>query len=164
MILPLFYDPLVVLGRGWLCFMLPVAWSSRGAVTPPPATPTTPRRQRATEPKPFVGLRHTPPCALCEHKAAPPQAPVPPDPRSPPHRRPRTVDTSRHVCLSPCRLSRSRRPRARPSARPWASQGWPLATTPLYRLQRRFPRASWHDLSWPAGGRGTDRPRAGVLG
>jgi IS1 family transposase len=99
MISHLFYYQLVVLGLFWLFVMLHVAWSSRGAVTPqPPAMPLTPRRQRSTEPKPFVGLTQKPPCALCEHEAAPPQAPAPPDPMSPTHRRPRTVDTSRHFC------------------------------------------------------------------
>src|SRR6516165_7506196 len=62
--------------------------------------PIKPKRHRSTEPHPFAGLTHTPPCALCEHEAAHPQAPppVPPEPMPPTHRRPRTVDTSRHFC------------------------------------------------------------------
>src|SRR5207237_3186101 len=50
--------------------------------------------------KPFVGLTHKPPCALCEHEATPPQTPLPapPEPRPPTHRRPRRVDTARHCC------------------------------------------------------------------
>src|SRR5215471_3228795 len=70
-----FYYQLVVLGLLWLCVMLHLAWPSRG-VTPQP------------------------PCALCEQEAAHPQAPPPvrPDPMPPTHRRPRTVDTSRHFC------------------------------------------------------------------
>jgi hypothetical protein len=47
-----------------------------------------------------VGLTQRPPCALCEREAAQPQLPppMPPAPMPPPHRRPRTVDTSRHFC------------------------------------------------------------------
>ena len=96
-----FYSQLAVLGLLWLCVMLHLAWPSRG-VTPQtkPAKPITPRRQRATDPKPFAGLTHTPHCALCEQEAAHPKAPPPvrPDPMPPTHRRPRTVDTSRHFC------------------------------------------------------------------
>ena len=49
---------------------------------------------------PLAGLTHTPPCALCEHEAAHPQAPppVPPEPMPPTHRRRRPVDPSRHFC------------------------------------------------------------------
>jgi IS1 family transposase len=96
-----FYYQLVVLGLLWLCVMLHLTWPSRD-VTPQtkPAKPITPRRQRSTEPKPFAGLTHKPPCALCAQEAAHPQAPPPvrPDPMPPTHRRPRTVDTSRHFC------------------------------------------------------------------
>src|SRR5499433_3525237 len=96
-----FYYQLVVLGLLWLCVMLHLAWPSRDVTTQTkPAKPITPRRQRSTEPKPFAGLTHKPPCALCAHEAAHPQAPppVPPEPLPPTHRRPRTVDTSRHFC------------------------------------------------------------------
>src|SRR5262245_13703281 len=96
-----FYYQLVVLGLLWLFVMLHLAWPSRG-VTPQtkPAKPITPRRQRSTDPAPFAGLTHKPLCALCEQEAAHPQAPPPvrPDPMPPTHRRPRTVDTSRHFC------------------------------------------------------------------
>jgi IS1 family transposase len=96
-----FYYQLVVLGLLWLFVMLHLAWPSRG-VTPQtkPAKPITPRRQRSTDPKPFAGLTHKPLCTLCEQEAAHPQAPPPvrPDPMPPTHRRPRTVDTSRHFC------------------------------------------------------------------
>src|SRR5262245_45937691 len=96
-----FYYQLVVLGLLWLCVMLHLAWPSRDVTTQTkPAKPITPRRQRSTEPKPFAGLTHKPHCALCEQEAAHPQAPppMPPEPMPPTHRRPRTVDTSRHFC------------------------------------------------------------------
>src|SRR3989440_1730136 len=72
----------------------------------PPATPTAepeplkPKRPRSNVPQPFEGLTHKPHCALCERENAPPQAPppVPPDPMPATNRRPREVDTSRHVC------------------------------------------------------------------
>src|SRR5262249_33374942 len=96
-----FYYQLVVLGLLWLFVRLPLAWPSRG-VTPQtkPAKPITSHRQRSTDPKPFAGLTHKLLCALCEQEAAHPQAPPPvrPDPMPPTHRRPRTVDTSRHFC------------------------------------------------------------------
>src|SRR6266487_851597 len=71
-----------------------------------PATPTAepeplkPKRHHSNVPQPFEGLTHKPHCALCERENAPPQAPppVPPDPRPATNRRPREVDTSRHVC------------------------------------------------------------------
>src|SRR5437879_985155 len=81
--------------------MMHLTWPSRDVTTQTkPAKPITPRRQRSTEPKPFAGLTHKPPCALCEQEAAHPQAPppVPPEPMPPPPRRSRTVDTSRHFC------------------------------------------------------------------
>src|SRR6266436_5559930 len=81
--------------------MLHLAWPSRAVTTQTkPAKPITPRRQRSTDPKPFAGLTHTPHCARCAHEAAHPKAPPPvrPDPMPPTHRRPRTVDTSRHFC------------------------------------------------------------------
>jgi IS1 family transposase len=71
-----------------------------------PATPTaepeplTPKRHRSNEPKPFGGLTHKPHCALCardtSHSKVPP--PLPPDPMPSTNRRPREVDTSRHLC------------------------------------------------------------------
>src|SRR5262245_29802429 len=62
--------------------------------------PAKPKRQRSSAPKPFAGLTHRPPCALCERETVHPNpsAPVPPDPLPPTNRRPRTVDTSRHFC------------------------------------------------------------------
>jgi len=103
MIPHLVYYQLVMLGLLWLCVMLHAVWPSRGAWSQPrPAegAPIKPKRQRSNEPQPFAGLTHKPPCALCKHEAAHPQAPppVPPEPMPPTHRRPRTVDTSRHCC------------------------------------------------------------------
>jgi IS1 family transposase len=96
-----FYYQLAVLGLLWLCVLLHLAWSSSDT-TPQtkPSMPITPRRMRSHEPTPFAGLRHKPPCALCEQEAAHPHAPppVPPAPMPPTHRRPRTVDTSGHFC------------------------------------------------------------------
>src|SRR5438128_5154139 len=71
-----------------------------------PATPTAepeplkPQRHRSNVPQPFEGLTHKPHCALCERENAPPPAPppVPPAPMPATNRRPREVDTSRHVC------------------------------------------------------------------
>src|SRR5256884_3906693 len=106
-----FYYQLVVLGLLWLFVMLHLAWPSRDVTTQTkPAKPITPRRQRSTDPTPFAGLTHTPHCALCEQEDAHPQAPPPvrPDPMPPTHRRPRTVDTWRHLCpLSGCRYRSS---------------------------------------------------------
>ena len=96
----LFYQ-LAVLGLLWLFVMLHAAWPSRCTTAQgTPAQPIMPRRQRSKDPKPFAGLTHKPHCALCEQEAAHPQAPppVPPEPLLPTHRRPRTVDTSRHFC------------------------------------------------------------------
>jgi len=96
-----FYYQLVVLGLLWLFVMLYLAWPGPDVTPQPkPAKPITPRRQRSTDPTPFAGLTHKPPCALCAQEAAHPKAPPPvrPDPIPPTHRRPRTVDTSRHFC------------------------------------------------------------------
>lgn len=101
MIPHLVYYQLVILVLLWLCLMLPHLWPSPpGGAPQTPTQPIRPKRQRSTEPKPFAGLTHKPHCALCEHESgerapAPPQRP---DPIPPTHRRPRTVDTSRHFC------------------------------------------------------------------
>jgi IS1 family transposase len=100
MVSHLFYYQLALLALVWLFFMLHVAESHPGAPIPPTVTPIKPKRTRSNEPKPFHGLTHKPPCALCARETAHPQAPppVPPDPMAPTHRRPREVDTSRHFC------------------------------------------------------------------
>src|SRR5262245_12480760 len=99
----LFLSQLVLFALIWLFIILHLSWPQR-AVTVPAApaqpTPRQPRRTRSTEPQPFAGLSHKPPCALCERDIAHPQAspPVPPTPMPSTNRRPREVDTSRHVC------------------------------------------------------------------
>jgi IS1 family transposase len=100
MVSHLFYYQLALLALVWLFVMLHVAESRRGAPTPPTATPIKPKSKRSNEPKPFNGLTHKPPCALCARETAHPTAPppVPPDPMAPTHRRPRKVDTSMHFC------------------------------------------------------------------
>ena len=92
MVSHLFYYQLALLALVWLFVMLHVAWSEPGLTTP--AVPATPKRQRATEPKPFAGLTHKPPCPVCEQEmgesAPAPAPPVRPAPMPPTHRRPRT--------------------------------------------------------------------------
>ena len=158
---PQFYYQLVVLGLLWLCVMLHLAWPGRGVTTQTkPAKPLMPRRQRSTDPKPFAGLTHKPPCALCEHDAGPPQAlpPVRPAPPASPHGGHLTA------LLSPYGLSLSRLVGAGEPARQRPSQWRPVATMPVSRVRGRFPGASRHDLPWQARGWGADRARAGVLG
>jgi IS1 family transposase len=80
-----------------LCWL----WPNDAASPHQPIMPTKPsRRKRSKEPKAFAGLTQRPPCALCAREATqahePP--PAPPEPLPPTHRRPRTVDTSRHFC------------------------------------------------------------------
>ena len=103
MIPHLVYSQLVVLGLLWLCVMLHAVWPSQCAMSHQRRAapePIKPKRTRSHEPTPFAGLTHKPHCALCAQEAAHPQAPppVPPEPMPPTHRRPRTVDTSRHFC------------------------------------------------------------------
>ena len=97
------YYQLAVVGLLWLCVMLHDVWSSRGAVSlQPPAAPvpSTFKRKRSNEPKPFEGLTQKPLCAACEHDANHRQPPPPrrPDPMPPTTRRPRAIDTSMHFC------------------------------------------------------------------
>src|SRR5262244_3543579 len=98
MVSHLFYSQLAVLALAWLFVLLPVTESKPGLPAPP--MPAKPKRPRSTEPTPFAGLTHRPPWALCERETVHPNpsAPVPPAPMPPTHRRPRTVDTSRHFC------------------------------------------------------------------
>src|SRR5215467_2578555 len=103
MIPSLFYYQLMLLGLLGLCVMLHLAWPNQAAVSPRKPVepePIKPKRQQAITPKPFEGLTQKPHCALCARDTASPQAPppVPPDPMAPTHRRPRTIDTSRHFC------------------------------------------------------------------
>jgi IS1 family transposase len=85
----------------WLFVLLHLSWPRRSTTpTATSAMPITPKRQRSPALKAFAGLTHKPHCALCEQEAGE-TAPVPPRrpaPMPPTHRRPRTVDTSRHFC------------------------------------------------------------------
>src|SRR5919108_5447169 len=104
MVSHLFYYQLALLALLWLFVMLPLSWPMRSETSPPvPATPITPKRKGATEPKAFAGLTHKPHCALCERETGetPPALPPRPAPMPPTHRRPRTVDTSMHFCPHP---------------------------------------------------------------
>ena len=99
-----FVYQLVLFALIWLFIILPLNRPKCPVLAP--ATPTAepeplkPKRHRSNVPQPFEGLTHKPHCALCERENAPPQAPppVPPAPRPATNRRPREVDTSRHVC------------------------------------------------------------------
>jgi len=77
--------------------MLPITWSTPGLPTPP--VPAKPTRHRAKAPKTFEGLTTQPPCALYERETVHPNPPSPEPPAPVPltHRRPQTVDTSRHL-------------------------------------------------------------------
>ena len=99
MVSHLFYYQLALLALIWLFVMLHLGWPTRRA-TPPPAPGTPIKPKRSTEPTTFEGLTHKPHCVLCEHEAGetPPAPPRRPDPMPLTHRRPRTVDTSRHFC------------------------------------------------------------------
>ena len=94
---------LVLVALLWLFVVLHLIQSKRpvtAPATPIEPEPLKPKRHRSNEPKPFEGLTHKPHCALCErdtvHPPAPP--PIPPDPMTPTHRRPRAIDTSQHFC------------------------------------------------------------------
>jgi transposase-like protein len=65
-----------------------------------PPVPAKPKRQRSPEPKAFEGLTHKPHCVLCQQETGEthPPPPIRPDPLPLTNRRPRTVDTSMHVC------------------------------------------------------------------
>jgi hypothetical protein len=129
MVSPLFFSQLALIALVWLFLVLHYAWPQECAKHQRAAArePRTPKRPRAKEPKPFAGLTQRPPCALCEREATLPPSlpPVPPDPMSPPHRRPRPVDTSQHFCPhAGCRyrgwLGRGNlRATGHPSGGPW---------------------------------------------
>src|ERR671926_1904601 len=83
--------------------MLHYVWPSQDAVSPPPSVSPVPpqvKRKRSKRPKPFAGLTQRPYCALCAHETnhPEPQPPRRPVPMTPPIRRPRVIDTSRHFC------------------------------------------------------------------
>jgi hypothetical protein len=98
MVSPLFYDQLALCVLVWLFVMLHVTWSKPGLPTPP--VPAQPKRQRSAAPQPFAALTHKPHGALGEQAAGAraPAPPLRPVPMPPTPCRPRTVDTSMHLC------------------------------------------------------------------
>jgi hypothetical protein len=101
MVSHLFYYPLALLALIWLFVMLHLSWPRRSAPpTTAPATPIQSKRQRSTESKAFEGLTHKPHWALCEQESGetPPAPPRRPAPMPLTNRRPRTGETSMHVC------------------------------------------------------------------
>jgi hypothetical protein len=104
MIPTLFFYAFLLVACVWLFLILYWLWpnnpDARFQAIP---TPQLPRHKRSREPKPFVGLSHKPPCALCEQEAASPTSPSPspPTPMPSPHRRPRSVDASMYFCPHP---------------------------------------------------------------
>lgn len=102
MVSDLFVYQLILLALVWLCLMLHYAWPSDrpAAYHRPPQSVLLPRK-RSSEPKPFVGLTHTPSWAACEQAAQAPMVQPPPAPSPPitsPRGRRRQVDTSWHCC------------------------------------------------------------------
>jgi transposase-like protein len=100
MVQTLFFCEIVLVALVWVFLMLSWLWPNDPAARYPTRPRPRPPHKRFNEPKPFAGLTQRPHCALCEQDVMPPQAmaPAPPDPLPPTHRRPRTVDTSRHFC------------------------------------------------------------------
>jgi IS1 family transposase len=101
MVSDLFFYELLLLGLLWLCVMLHHAWpSDRSAGDQRTSNPIPPPHKRSSDPKPYPGLTHKPPCATCEQAAQGPAAPPPsaPPPITSSRGRPRQVDTSQHFC------------------------------------------------------------------
>ena len=98
MVSHLFYYQLALLAILWLFVMVHLPGSKPGLPTPP--VPATPKRKRSPEPKACEGLTHKPHCLLCAQETGEthPPPPVRHAPLPPTHRRPRTVDTSMHLC------------------------------------------------------------------
>jgi hypothetical protein len=108
MVSQLFYSQLALLAIIWLFVMLHRTGATPGLSAPP--VPVKPKRKHSTEPKAFEGLTHTPHCVLCEQATGETTLPPPVRPAPMPlmNRRPRTVDTSLHLCphshLTGCEL------------------------------------------------------------
>jgi hypothetical protein len=96
----LFYQLLLV-ALVLLCLMVHVWWPDHPTPTPRTSLkPSTPRRTRSKEPKPFTGYIHKPLCEACKQGVdSRPKAPGSPPPVMLFTRgRRRTVDTSGHFC------------------------------------------------------------------
>ena len=101
MVPTLFFYQLGLVALIYVFLLLCGLWPTAAAAPRQPIAPSKPpRRKRSKAPKPFPGLTQRPHCARCAQDAAHPPAPppTPPEPMPPSHRRPRTVDTSRHFC------------------------------------------------------------------
>jgi hypothetical protein len=122
-----FFSALVLVALVWLFLLLSWLRPHDPIARYPTCSQPRPLRKRSDAPTPCAGLTQRPHCALCERDVMPPQSPppVPPDPLPPTHRRPRTVDTSRHFCPhAGCRyrgwLGRGNlRANGHPSGGPW---------------------------------------------
>jgi transposase-like protein/IS1 family transposase len=99
----LFYALLLIVLL-WLGVILYEQWvRTPVAICPTPRKPATLLHKHSQEPKPFAGLTHKPPCALCEQAPEPASAVplVPPAPLPSSSGRPRQVDTSAQFCPQP---------------------------------------------------------------
>src|SRR5262249_52823187 len=99
----LFYALLLIVLL-WLGVILYEQWvRTPVAICPTPRKPATLLHKHSQDPKPFAGLTHKPPCALCEQPRAPasPVPLVPPAPLPSSSGRPRQVDTSAQFCPQP---------------------------------------------------------------
>src|SRR2546426_12370099 len=71
-----FVSQLIRLALLWLFVILHLSWPKRAVTAPAVPTeaePLQPKRSRSNEPKPFEGLTHKPPCALCARDTAYPK-------------------------------------------------------------------------------------------
>ena len=87
-----------------ICLLIHVGWPNAPSSAPQTSRkPTTRRRKRATDPKPFPGFIHNPLCDACEQALdSRPKAPGAPPPLLIFTRgRRRTVDTQHHCCPAP---------------------------------------------------------------
>jgi hypothetical protein len=67
MVSHLLYYQLALFALVWLFIMVHLTWPQAGVTAPAVSAalkPLTPKRHRSSEPTPFAGLTHKPPCAL----------------------------------------------------------------------------------------------------